>query len=194
MDGLNEQQMELTWISPRLGPSVAARLFHSTRTSMTPVQKAELIIQDLLAAWFRVDSSEIKLQHIQYFCRNADKRDILRYRGIGPVSYAALRGTKPPEVSPDDPIIERIDRMLEERPTPEATRIYSTAYFALRRRVAELRGVAEDGVTNEEVVAYMKSMSDRELVRIEGVGSRVEDVREEIENWPNTRKRRRRSW
>jgi hypothetical protein len=164
---------------------------------MTPVQKAELIIQGLLAAWFRADSSEIKLHHIQYFCRNADKRDILRYRGIGPVSYAALRGKKPPEVSPNDPIIERIDRMLKdlkERPTPGATRIYSTAYFALRRRVAELRGVAEDGVTNEEVVAYVKSMPDRELVRIEGVGSRVEDVREEIENWPNTKKRRRRSW
>jgi len=30
--------------------------------------------------------------------------------------------------------------MLKERPTPEQTRIHSTAYFALRRRIAELRG------------------------------------------------------
>jgi hypothetical protein len=155
--------------------------------------RAELIIQDLLAAWFRVDSSAIKLQHIQYFCRKADKRDVLKFRGIGPASLAALRGKKPPEVSPDDPIIEQIDRMLKERPTPEATRIYSTAYSALRRRIADLRGVTEDEVTNEDVVAHVRSMPDRELVRIEGVGSRVEDVREEIENWPNKIKRRR-SW
>jgi hypothetical protein len=155
--------------------------------------KAELLMQGLLASWFDVDDSEIKLHHVQYFCRKADKRVILRYRGIGPVSLAALRGKKRPEIPPDDPIIEQIDRMLKERPTPEQTRIYSSAYFALRRRIAELRGVDEDAVTNDDIVAHVKSMPDRELVRIEGVGSRVEDVRAEIENWPN-KKRMRRRW
>ena len=155
--------------------------------------KAELLIQHILSSGLGVDDSEIKLHHIQHFCRNADKRDILRYRGIGPVSLAALRGEKPPDIPPDDPLIERIDRMLKERPTPERTRIYSTAFFALRRRLAELRGVVEDAVTNEDVVAHVKSMPDRELVRIEGVGSKVEEVRTEIESWPD-KPAKRRSW
>jgi len=159
---------------------------------MTAVQKAELIIQDLLAAWFRVDRTAVKQYHIQYFCRKSKKRDVLKFRGIGPASLAALRGKKPPEIPPGDPIIEQIDRMLKEQPAPaEPTRIYSTAYSALRRRIAELRGVAEDAVTNKDVVAHVKKMPDRELVRVEGVGSRVEDVREEIANWPKPRQRRR---
>jgi hypothetical protein len=38
--------------------------------------KAELLIQSILAGRLGVDDSEIKLYHIQHFCRNADKRDI----------------------------------------------------------------------------------------------------------------------
>lgn len=153
--------------------------------------KAELLIQNILASGFGVDDSEIKLYHIRHFCRNADKRDILRYRGIGPASLAALRGKKPPDIPPDDPLIERIDRSLKERPTPERTRIYSTAFFAIRRRLAERRGVVEDAVTNEDVVAHVKTMPDRDLVRIEGVGAYVEHVRAELENWPNDPPKRR---
>ena len=153
--------------------------------------KAELLIQHILASGLGVDDSEIKLHHIQHFCRNADKRDILRYRGIGPVSLAALRGEKPPDIPPDDPLIERIDRSLKERPTPERTRIYSTAFFALRRRLAELRGVLEDAVPNEDVVAHVKTMPDRDLVRVEGVGASVEQARAELENWPNEPPKRR---
>src|SRR5436190_11389478 len=147
--------------------------------------KAELLIQRILATKLGIDDSEIKLHHIQHFCRNADERDILRYRGIGPVSLAALRGKKPPKIPPDDPLIGRIDQALKKPPIPERTRTYSTAFLAIRRRLAELRDIVEDAVTNEDIVAHVKSMPDRELVRIEGVGSDVERVRAELENWPD---------
>ena len=154
--------------------------------------KAELIIQGVLANRLSVDDAEIQPYHIQHFCRNAEKRDILKYRGIGPASLTALRGgDQPLEVPSDDALIERIDRMLSER--PEVKPAYPFAFAIIRRHMATLRGIAADAVSDDEVIAFVKSIPDRELVRFEGVGADVEMVRARIESWPDEPPRQR-SW
>jgi hypothetical protein len=63
--------------------------------------------------------------------------------------------------------------------------------FTIRALFAAIWGLPWPGFLT--FVAHVKSVPDRELVRIEGVRAYVERVRAELESWPNEPPRRR-SW